>query len=54
MNKPQFRRETLYQVTMCAVEHMRSNGIITDDEYEKCRKMMLEKYDPPVGKIVSN
>ena len=33
---------------------MRTNGIITDGEYEQCRKMLLEKYDPPVGKIVSN
>lgn len=40
--------------TLCAVERMRTNGIITDGEYEQCRKMLLEKYDPPVGKIVSN
>ena len=54
MNKHQFQRETLYQATMSAVERLHKNGIITDAEYEKCRKMMLEKYDPPVGKIVSN
>ena len=54
MDKQQFRRETLYQATLCAVERMRTNGIITDGEYEQCRKMLLEKYDPPVGKIVSN
>ena len=54
MNKQQFQRETLYQATMSAVERLHKNGIITDAEYEKCRKMMLEKYDPPVGKIVSN
>ena len=54
MDKQQFRREALYQATLCAVERMRTNGIITDGEYEQCRKMLLEKYDPPVGKIVSN
>ena len=54
MNKQQFRRETLYQATMFAVVRMHRSGIITDVEYEKCRKIMLEKYDPPVGKIVSN
>lgn len=54
MNRQQFRREALYQATLCAVERMRTDGIITDVEYEKCRKMLLDKYDPPVGKIVSN
>lgn len=54
MDKQQFRREALYQATLCAVERMRTNGIITDGEYEQCRKMLLEKYDPPVGKTVSN
>ena len=54
MNKQQFQRETLYQATMYAVERLHRNGIITDAEYEICRIMMLEKYDPPIGKIVSN
>lgn len=54
MNKQQFRREALYQATLCAVERMRNDGIITDAEYEQCRRMLLVKYDPPVGKIVSN
>ena len=46
--------QTLYQATMYAVERLHRNGIITDAEYEICRIMMLEKYDPPIGKIVSN
>jgi hypothetical protein len=54
MTKDQFRRETLYRASMSSVEQLRMSGIITDDEYEKCREMLLEKYDPPVGKIVSN
>ena len=54
MTKDQLQREINYQATMCCVAQMRSTGIITDTEYEKCREMMLRKYDPPFGKIVSN
>ena len=54
MTKDQLQREINYQATMCCVAQMRNTGIITDTEYEKCREMMLQKYDPPFGKIVSN
>ena len=54
MTKEQFQRESAFQATMCSVAQMRNAGIITDAEYEKCREMMLEKYNPPFGKIVSN
>ncbi len=54
MTKEQFRREALYRATMSAVEQLHGAGVITDAEYEKCREMMLEKYNPPVGKIVLN
>ncbi len=54
MTKEQFRREALYRATMSAVEQLHGASVITDAEYEKCREMMLEKYNPPVGKIVLN
>lgn len=54
MTTEQLRRETLFQATMACVERMRRSGLLTDAEYEKCREMMLEKYNPPLGKIVSN
>ena len=54
MTTEQLRRETIFQVTMACVGRMRKNGLLTDDEYEKRREMMLKKYNPPLGKIVSN
>lgn len=54
MTKEQFKRETLYRATMRAVNQLRDTGIISEYEYEKCREMLLEKYNPPIGKIVSN
>lgn len=54
MTTEQLRRETLFQATMACVEQMRNLGLLTDVEYEKCREMMLKKYNPPLGKIVLN
>ena len=54
MTKEQFRRELLFRATMRSVEQLRSSGVLTDSEYEKCREIMLRKYEPPIGKIVLN
>ena len=54
MTTEQLRRETLFQATMACAGRMRNLGLLTDAEYEKFREMMLEKYNPPLGKIVLN
>lgn len=54
MTTEQLRREMLFQATMACVGRMRNLGLLTDAEYDKCREMMLEKYNPPLGKIVLN
>ena len=54
MTTEQLNREMYFQATMACVRRMRKTGLLTDAEYEKCREMMLEKYNPPVSKIVSN
>lgn len=54
MTTEQLKREMLFQASMACVRRMRRSGLLTDAEYEKCREMMLEKYDPPLGKIVLN
>ena len=54
MTTEQLRREMLFQATMACVGRMRNLGLLTDAEYDKCREMMLAKYNPPLGKIVLN
>ena len=54
MTTEQLKREMLFQASMACVGRMRRSGLLTDAEYEKCREMMLEKYNPPLGKIVLN
>lgn len=54
MTKDQFKREVTFCATMQCIGQMLKAGMLTQSEYEKCRKMMLQKYNPPVSKIVSN
>lgn len=54
MTTEQLKREMLFQASMACEGRMRRSGLLTDAEYEKCREMMLEKYNPPLGKILSN
>lgn len=54
MTTEQFQREMVFQATMSCVERIRQSGLITEDEYKKCREMMIEKYNPPISGIVSN
>ncbi len=54
MDNQQFDRELKYQVSMNIVRQMLEKGIISTENYEKWRQHLIEKYDPPIGRIVSN
>ena len=54
MDNQQFDRELKYQVSMSIVRQMLENGIISTENFEKWRQRLIEKYDPPISRIVSN
>lgn len=54
MDNQQFDRELKFQVSMSIVRQMLENGIISTENFEKWRQRLIEKYDPPIGRIVSN
>lgn len=54
MDNQQFNRELKFQVSMSIVRQMLENGIISTENFEKWRQRLIEKYDPPIGRIVSN
>ena len=54
MDNQQFDRELKYQVSMSIVRQMLENGIISTENFEKWRLRLIKKYDPPIGRIVSN
>ena len=54
MDNQQFDRELKYQVSMNIVRQMLEKGIISTDYFERWRQRLIEKYDPPIGRIVSN
>ena len=54
MDNQQFDRELKYQVSMSIVRQMLEKGIISTENFEKWRQRLIEKYDPPIGRIVSN
>ncbi len=54
MDNQQFDRELNYQVSINIVRQMLEKGIISTDYFERWRQRLIEKYDPPIGRIVSN
>lgn len=54
VNNEQFDRELKYQISMSIVNGMLKNGTITAEDCEKWQQRLIEKYDPPISKIVSN
>lgn len=54
VNNEQFDRELKYQISMSIVNDMLKNGTITVEDGEKWQARLIEKYDPPISKIVSN
>ncbi len=53
MNDADFEREKAYQTTMSLVRQLKKNGAVTDEEYRKIDTIMLEKYRPILGTLLS-
>ena len=54
MDKQQFDREMKYQVSMSIVRSMLEKGLISTEDASKWQQRLIERYDPPIGRIVSN
>ena len=54
MDKGQFDRELRYQVSMSIVRNMLEKGLIRPDDVPRWQQRLIERYDPPIGRIVSN
>ncbi len=53
MGNSEFERERAYQTTMSLVRQLKNNGTVTDEEYRKIDTIMLEKYRPILGTLLS-
>lgn len=53
MNKSEFNSEMNYQITMSYVRQLRKNGTVTEDEYREIDTIMLKKYRPVLGTLLS-
>ena len=53
MDSSRFRDELLFQTSMNMAKSMLENGTITEQEYMKIQRILLEKYDPPLGTLLS-
>lgn len=53
MNDMDFNSEMNYQITMSCVRQLKRNGAITEEEYRKIDTIMLKKYRPILGTLLS-
>lgn len=53
MTEEQFHREEMYQVTMSLMRSLLNKGSLTRAQYDKIDTVMLEKYQPTLGKLFS-
>ncbi len=53
MNSADFERERSYQIIMSLVRQLKKNGAVTDEEYRRIDTMMLERYRPILGSLLS-
>ena len=53
MENSRFRDELLFQTSMKMAKGMLKSGMITEREYKEIRRIFLEKYNPPLGTLLS-
>lgn len=49
----EWNNEFQYQLTMSLVRRLKENGTISDNEYKQIDTIMLEKYKPILGTLLS-
>ena len=53
MRKDQYRADMLYHMSLSVAKTMRAKGLITADEYAEIDSMLLAKYQPYLGRLIS-
>lgn len=53
INQEQFRAEKLYRFSLYAVQPMQEEGLISCEEYRQIDTILLEKYRPVLGTLLS-
>ena len=53
VNKEQFRAEKLYRMSLSVAKSMLDEGIISEDELGNIDEMLLQKYRPVLGMLLS-
>ena len=53
VTKRQFRNETRFQATLHFLRKILAAGIFSEDEYQRCFSMMIDRYNPIIGRIMS-
>jgi hypothetical protein len=51
VTKDQFGREKNFRTALVIAKRMLSHEIITQDDFNKLRKMFVEKYRPVIGSL---
>lgn len=52
MNKSQFKKEMRFQAMLFVLCQILASGIFSEHEYRQCVLMMVEKYQPVIGRIM--
>lgn len=53
MDKREFRAERLYLMSRSVAESMLKKGILSEDEFTQIDTILLEKYRPTLGTLLS-
>jgi transcription initiation factor IIE alpha subunit len=51
MNKEQFAREKMYQLSLAVAKMLCKKGLLTEDELAETNKTLLAKYTPLLGAL---
>lgn len=53
MDKEQFRAERLYQMSISVAKSMLEKGVISEKEFSEIDTILLKKYRPTLGTLLS-
>ncbi|MCX7904156.1 MAG: hypothetical protein N2486_06560 [Caloramator sp.] len=54
MTKEQFEREKNYRISIATAKLMLSKNIISEEDFEKIKMLLIDKYKPIIGSLTYN
>lgn len=54
MNQEQFEREANFRLSFSIFKQLHSMGLLTEEQLDAARQKLIERFQPPIGRLAAH